>query len=411
MTIPPLVALEIGTSKVTAVVGEVKPDGSLLITGMGREDSKGVRKGEIVDFDTALACVKSVLIRAEENAQVEVGSVLLAVSGGHLQSLVNQGSKMITGKNAEITEADEAEVMDLARAMNLPPDREVIHSIGQHFIIDDDRVVHRAVGMDGSKLALDMLIVHGARSRLHTPVRLVRTIPLELEDLVFGGLCSALAVLTPEQKESGALVIDLGGGTTDYVLYASSKIAAMGSLAVGGDHVTNDIATAFNIQTRQAERVKRESGSAVVDLANKMKTVTVPADMSFEARTFTQGALHTVVNARMDELLQFIARRLQGEKLRQLKAGVILTGGGAKLKGMRELGEKVFRLPCAIGRIQGVSGAVTQVADPEFATVVGLLKFGHKMARQVEPSALAQWWERTVRWMRTTRAVEGHGNE
>jgi cell division protein FtsA len=337
--------------------------------------------------------------------------VLLAVSGGHLQSLVNQGSKMISGKNAEITEADEAEVMDLARAMNLPPDREVIHSIGQHFIIDGDRVVHRAVGMDGSKLALDMLIVHGARSRLHTPVRLVRTIPLELEDQVFGGLCSALAVLTPEQKESGALVIDLGGGTTDYVLYASSKIAAMGSLAVGGDHVTNDIATAFNIQTRQAERVKRESGSAVVDLANKMKTVTVPADMSFEARTFTQGALHTVVNARLDELFQFIARRLHGENLHQLKAGVILTGGGAKLKGMRELGEKVFRLPCAIGRIQGVSGAVTQVADPEFATVVGLLKFGHKMARQVEPSALAQWWERTVRWMRTTRAVEGHGNE
>jgi cell division protein FtsA len=411
MTIPPLVALEIGTSKVAAVVGEVKPDGSLLITGMGREDSKGVRKGEIVDFDTALACVKSVLVRAEENAQVEIGSILLAVSGGHLQSLVNQGSKKITGKNAEITEADEAEVMDLARSFSLPPDREVIHSIGQHFIIDDGRIVHRAVGMEGSRLALDMLIVHGTRNRLHTPVRLVRTIPLELEDLVFGGLCSALAVLTPEQKESGALVIDLGGGTTDYVLYASSKIAAMGSLAVGGDHVTNDIATAFAIQTRQAERVKREQGSAVVDLSGKMKPVTVPADMSFEARTFTQGALQNVVNARMDETFQFILKRLHGENLHQLKAGVILTGGGAKLKGVRELAEKVFRLPCSIGRIQGVSGAVTQVADPEFATVVGLVKFGHKTARQVTASPLSQWWERAVRWVKDTRAVEGHGNE
>jgi cell division protein FtsA len=411
MTIPPLVALEIGTTKVSAVVGEVKPDGSLLITGVGREDSKGVRKGEIVDFDTALACVKSVLFRAEESAQVEIGSVLLAVSGGHLQSLVNQGSKTITGKNTEITDADEAEVMDLARSFNLPPDREMIHSIGQHFIIDDERIVHRAAGLEGAKLALDMLIVHGARSRLHTPVRLVRTIPLELEDLVFSGLCSALAVLSPEQKESGALVVDLGGGTTDYVLYASSKIAAMGSLAIGGDHVTNDIATAFAIQTRQAERVKRDYGASVVDLAGKMKTVSVAADMSFEARQFTQGALHTVINARMDELFQFILKRLHGENLHQLKSGVILTGGGAKLKGVRELAEKVFRLPCSIGRIQGISGAVTQVSDPEFAAVVGLIKFGHKTARQVKPDALTQWWERAVRWVKATRAVEGHGNE
>jgi cell division protein FtsA len=405
MTIPPLVALEIGTTKVTAVVGEVKPDGSLLITGMGREDSKGVRKGEIVDFDTAMACVKSVLIRAEENAQVEVGSVLLAVSGGHLQSFVNQGTKTITSKNSEITEDDEAEVMDLARSHSLPGDREVVHSIGQRFTVDN-RIVHRAAGMEGSHLKLDMLIVHGDRNRLHTPVRLVRTIPLELEDLVFGGLCSALAVLTPEQKDSGALVVDLGGGTTDYVLYSSSKIAAMGSIAVGGDHVTNDIATAFAIQTRQAEKVKRDSGSAIVDVANRMRPVTVPSEMSFEARTFTQGALHSVINARMDETFQFILKRLHQENLHQLKTGVILTGGGAKLRGVRELAEKIFRLPCAIGRMQGVSGAVTQVADPEYATVVGLVKYGHMTARQAAPKTWTKWWDQVVKWVQMTRAVE-----
>lgn len=411
MTIPPLVALEIGTSKVVAVVGEVRPDGSLLITGFGREDSKGVRKSEIVDFDTALACVKSVLIRAEENAQVEIGSVMLAVSGGHLQSLVNQGAKKIVGKTAEITEEDESAVIDLARSINLPPDREVVHSIGQHFIIDDERVVHRAVGMEGARLALDMLIVHGARNRLHTPVRLVKTIPLELEDLVFGGLCSALAVLSPEQKESGALVIDLGGGTTDYALYASSKIAAMGSLAIGGDHVTNDIASAFQIQARQAERIKRDAGSATIDVANRMKAISVPAEVGFEARTLTQGLLHTVINARMEELFLLILKRLHGENLHQLKAGVILTGGGAKLRGVRELAEKVFRLPCAIGKLQGVSGAITQVADPEYAAAVGLLKYGHKTARQVTPGWWQQSWERALRWIRTTRAVEANADE
>ncbi|MFO7536359.1 MAG: cell division protein FtsA [Kiritimatiellia bacterium] len=411
MNIPPLVGIEIGTSKVVAVVGEVKPDGSLLITGMGREDSKGVRKGEIVDFDTVLACVKSVLVRAEENAQVEIGSVLLAFSGGHLQSLVNQGSKKITGPNREITEEDEAEVMSLARSLSLPPDREVVHSIGQHFIIDDERVVHRAAGMEGSRLSLEMLIVHGSRNRLTTPVRLVRTIPVELEDTVFGGLCSALAVLTPEQKEDGVLVIDLGGGTTDYVLYASSKIAAMGALAVGGDHVTNDIASAFAIQTKQAERIKREHGSAVIDVANRMKMVNVPADMSFEARSFATGSLHTVINARIDETFQFILKRLNGENLPQLKAGVVLTGGGAKLRGVREHAEKVFRLPCSIGKLRGVSGAVTQVADPEYATVVGLVKFGHKTARQVSPGFWSQFGERFSKWLRSSRASEAGGDE
>ncbi len=411
MTIPPLVALEIGTSKVAAVVGEVKPDGSLLITGVGREESRGVRKSEIVDFDTALACVKSVLIRAEENAQVEIGSVLLTVSGGHLQSLVNQGAKKIFGKNNEITVEDQSAVIELARSINLPPDREVVHSIGQHFIIDDERVVRRAVGMEGSRLALDMLIMHGVRNRLHTPVRLVKTIPLELEDLVFGGLCAAQAVLSPEQKESGALIIDLGGGTTDYALYASFKIAAVGSIAIGGDHVTNDIASAFSIQTRQAERIKREAGSATIDVANRMRAIPVPAEVGFEARMFTQGALHTVINARMDELFQLILKRLRRENLHQLKAGVILTGGGAKLRGVRELAERVFRLPCAIGKLQGVSGAVTQVADPEYAAAVGLLKYGHKTARQVTPGWWAQCRERIARWFHAARAMETQGHE
>jgi len=411
MTIPPLVALEIGTSKVAAVVGEVKPDGSLLITGLGREESRGVRKSEIMDFDNALSCVKRALIRAEEHAQVEIGSVLLALSGGHLQSLVNQGAQQVTGRNHEITEEDATAVITLAGTINLPPDREVVHAIGQHFIIDDERVVRRAVGLEGARLALDMLIMHGSRNRLHTPARLIRTIPMELEDVVFGGLCSAQAVLSPEQKEDGVLVIDLGGGTTDYALYADRKIAAVGSLAIGGDHVTNDIAAAFSIQTRQAERIKQESGSAVVDVANRMRQIQVPPEVGFEARSFTQGSLHTVIHARLDELFQLILRRVGGEHLRQLKAGVIVTGGGAKLKGVRELAERVFRLPCAMGRIQGVSGAVSQVADPEYATAVGLLMIGHRMARQAAPGWWARWRDRVTQWTRGGRALEAQGHE
>ena len=382
MAIDPIVALEIGTTKVLAIVGEVREDGHAMITGIGETQSAGVRKGEIFDFDNALSCVRLALQAAEENAQVEIRSVHLGISGGHIQSLVNRGTIPVNDPEGEITGKDVSQVMDVARAVNLPADREIMHSICQHFYIDDQEEVVRPEGMEGARLALDMLLLHGVRNRLHNPVRVVRSVPMDVTDIVFSGLCSAMAVLTPEQKESGVLLIDLGGGTTDYVAYAASRLAAAGALGVGGDHVTNDVSLAFGLSTRQAEKLKRESGSATIELPSRLKQIGVAPDGGFEGRTVTLGSLHTVINARMEETLQMVRTRIKPEDLRQMGAGVVVTGGGAHMRGIRELAEKVFRLPCAMGRMHGVSGLASATEGPEYATAVGLVRYGFKTASQ-----------------------------
>ena len=264
MALPPVVGLEIGTSKVIALVGEMREDGHVMITGMGERSSLGVRKGEIVDLENAVACTRGALEDAEESGRVSIRQVLLAVSGGHIQSMVNRGAVPVMDEDGEIMQEDVDQVMDVARAVNLPPEREVLHTICQHFCVDDQERVTRPEGMEGAKLALDMLVLHGVRNLLRNTVKVVRSIPMTVQDVTFSGLCSALAALTPEQKKSGAVVIDLGAGTTDYIAYAGNVVAAAGALGVGGDHVTNDIAVAFSIPLTQAENLKHESASATV---------------------------------------------------------------------------------------------------------------------------------------------------
>jgi cell division protein FtsA len=402
---PPIVALEIGTTKVAVAVGEKQSDGSILVTGFSREESKGVRKGEIIDVDTAQAGVRRALTAAEEGAQVDIERVCLAVSGSHIRSEHHQAAIPITSETGLITEADEVAVTELVKATHFPPDREVLHWIPLHYTIDGERVVPRAAGMEGSRLELRMLIIHGDRKRLHTPAILVRELPLEVESLAFGGLCSALGVLTPEQKKEGVLVVDLGGGTTDYLLYASSTIAHAGSLAIGGDHVTNDISYAFAVSTRSAERLKREHGAALVDMANRLQTLRIPAELGFQERTVALGALQTVIHERMDELFNLIKKRIGDHPRHEIRAGVVLTGGGAKLRHVRELAEKIFRLPCTIGVPTGLDGLTGQLDDPEFATVAGLIKYGDFLARRQEEGFWTRFWRRFASWGR--RAASG----
>ncbi len=402
--LPPIVALEIGTAKVAVAVGEVQSDHSILITGFHREESKGVRKGEIVDVETAQTCVRMALSAAEESAQVDIERVCLAVSGGHIRSDRQTASLPIVREDGLITEEDEEAVRQMAQATSLPSDREVLHWVRQHYTIDEERRVTRAAGMEGSRLSLHMLILHGDRKRLHTPAILVREIPLEVEALAFGGLCSALGVLTAEQKKEGVLVIDLGAGATDYLLYGTSGIADAGSLAVGGDHVTNDIGYAFAVSTRQAERLKREYGSALVDVANRKQAIQIPAELGFQERTITLGMLQTVIHERMDELFRLLLKRIGDYPRHEIRAGIVLTGGGAKLRQARELAEKVFRLPCTIGVPTGLDGLMGQVADPEYATVAGLIKYGFLMARHPPEGFWRRVWRRVTFLGRTVSA-------
>jgi cell division protein FtsA len=247
--------------------------------------------------------------------------------------------------------------------------------------------------MAGGQLSHDMLILHGVRNRLNDAIMVVDKLQVDVHDMACSGLCSALAVLTPEQKRSGAIVLDIGGGTTDYVAYAEGVVAAAGALGVGGDHITNDIGIAFSVPTTQAEGLKLADGSAVVEKSPDPATVSLAAEGGFPGRTINIKSLHTVVHLRCEEILKKVKDRLKEEEvLHHVGAGIVLTGGGAHLKGMTDLAEKVFGLPCTMGKPLNVSGLATATAGPEYATVTGLVQYGFRSGKAAGGSTpLGKW--------------------
>lgn len=394
MAPPIIVALEIGTSQVIALVGELREDGHVMITGMGVHPSKGVRKGEIVDLENSVSCVRSAISAAEESSGNSIRALHLVVAGGQVTSLMNRGSVPVFDPGGEISADDIEQVIDVAKAVNLPNDQELLHTIYQHFCIDDQESVSNPEGMEGAKLAVDLLMVHGPRSLLRNTIKVVQSIPLDVEDVAFGGLCSALAVLTPEQKAAGVIAIDLGGGTTDYVAYSGNALAAAGSLGVGGDHVTNDIGLCFTIPRRQAETIKCESGSAIVESKMEGRRLALPAEVGFQGRSINQQSLQKVINARMTEVFEMIRDRLVEERvLNRIGAGVVLTGGGAHMKGVVQLAEEVFRLPCHVGRPRNVSGLAVATEGPEYAAAIGMVKYAFRTLESHRRSSVGTWFK------------------
>jgi cell division protein FtsA len=378
--VDPVAALEIGTSKIIAMVGEMREDGTVMITGVGERPSSGVRKGEIIDLENATMCAKAALEAAEETSNVSLGQIYVTISGGHIRGLVNRGAVPVRDPEGLVSEDDVDEVMEVARAVSLPADRDIIHTICRHFCIDDQEEVIKPEGMVGAKLSVDMLVLHGVRGLLRNTERVVEQIPMEVQDVVFGGLCSALSVLTIEQKTSGVVVIDLGGGTTDYMAYAGGVVACGGALGVGGDHVTNDIAMAFNIPMARAEKLKKEIGCATIPAVIEPPKISLPAEVGFPGRTINLRSMHTVINARVDEIFSMIKKRLAADNvLPMVGAGIVLTGGGAHLRGVTDLAESVFGVPCFVGSPRGVTGIAVATEGPQYAACCGLVQYGFRV--------------------------------
>lgn len=381
MALAPVVALEIGTSKVRALVGEDREDGYLMITGIGECAARGVRKGEITDFDNALSCVEQVLKTAEEQSKVNINQVHVVVTGSHIQGSISRGTTPILPPDSEITEDDIEAVMESARAISLGPERRVLHSIHQQFFVDDQEGVVNPEGMVGAKLSVSMLIMHGVRNRIMNILRVATSAGVEPAGCAFAGLCSALAVLTPEQKESGCVVIDFGAGTTDYVVYANRCIALAGSIGVGGDHVTNDLAMVLRIPTAPAEKLKVDLGVLPPDIPVPDQPVTIQPSGGFAGRTVRLTDVNAIISARLEETLSVIHDELQRNKLENVMgAGAVLTGGGAYLKNMVNYTACVMGMPCTVGRPRNVSGIATATEGPEYATVVGMLRYGMRSA-------------------------------
>jgi len=372
-----IVGLEIGTSKVCAVVGEMSQDGSLNIIGLGQSRSRGVRKGEIADAPAAEEDVRQAIVEAEQMADVEIRSVYLGVTGGHVRGFNNRGVHHIASADREISEADVQDVIKNAKTINLPAQNHVIHAIRQHFLVDGQDGIGNPVGMLGSRVEVDVHVVHGNLNRLQNAIRIVKGLQLEVEDIVYTGLASSLALLTNEQKELGALVIDFGGGTTEYVLYSNGIIKHTGVLAVGGDHVSNDLAYGLKISLGRAERLKVDYGNALVSEEDKGQTVTIASESGMPVKVVNTEHLRRIMSLRLEEVFMLIGQDLEhAGMLDYLRAGVFLSGGGARIPQVAKLAEQVFQMPVTIGKANTISGLKSALEQPEFATGIGLVKYG-----------------------------------
>jgi cell division protein FtsA len=377
-----IVGLEIGTSKICAIVGEQGDDGALNIVGIGQARSRGVRKGEIADATMAEEDVRNAIVEAEQMADVEIRSVYLGVTGGHIRGFNNRGVHPVVSADREISKDDVSDVVKNAKAINLPQENTIIHAVRQHFLVDGHGGITDPVGMLGARIEVDMHVVHGNTNRLQNAIRLVKGLQLKVDEIVSTGLASSLALLTSEQKELGALVIDIGAGTTNYVVYSDGVIKHTGVLAVGGDHVSNDLGHGLKVPLSRAEKLKIEHGSAFVNPAVAGQSITIVNELGLPLKTVNLEHLQRIMSLRLEEIFQIIVADLESAGLADyLGAGVFLSGGCARVPQIAKLAESVLQLPVSIGQTNSISGLKSALDQPEFVTAIGLAKFGSLKAR------------------------------
>ncbi|MDQ6631106.1 MAG: cell division protein FtsA [Verrucomicrobiota bacterium] len=385
----PLVGLEIGTSKICAVVGEINSAGALNIIGVGQSRSRGVRKGEIVDFAKTGEDVRNAIVEAEQMANIEIRSVYLGVTGSHIRGFNNRGVHPVVSADREITEDDVHDVIKNARTINLPAENYIIQTIRQHFLVDGQEGISDPVGMLGARVEVDVHVIHGNSNRLKNPMRVVQGLQLEVETVVFNGMASALALLSNEQKELGALVIDIGGGTTEYAVSSDGIIKHTGVLAVGGDHITHDLALGLKVPLGRAEQLKIESGSALLDEAAKGQTISIPNELGLPAKVVNLQHLQRIMSLRLEEIFQLIEKDLAREGLLDyLRAGIFICGGGARILRIQNLAEKIFNISAHLGKTNSINGLKSALDQPEFATAIGLVKFGSIQQKRKGSSGL-----------------------
>ena len=392
-----LVGLEIGTSKICVVAGEITAANALNIIGLGQARSRGVRKGEIADAALASEDVRNAIVEAEQMANVEIRSVYLGVTGNHVRGFNNHGVHQIVSAEREITDEDAQDVIRNAKTINVPADHTVIHAIRQLFQVDAQFGLQNPVGMYGTKVEVDVHVVHGRVNRLKNSVAVVRGLGLEVDEVVFTGLASALALLSNEQKELGSLVIDLGAGATNYVVAHNGIIKHTGVLAVGGDHTSNDLAYGLKVPLGRAEQLKIERGGAAVDDSVKGQTISFDGGLGLPPKIINLEHLRRIMALRLEETFELIEAELSGlGLLDRLRAGVFLCGGGARIPGIQAMAEQIFQMPSFLGKTNSISSLKSALDQPEFAAAIGLVKFGSLQQKRKPPSGLAGGIKKTL---------------
>jgi cell division protein FtsA len=369
------VGLEIGTSKTCVVVGEVKADSAVKILGIGVTKTAGVRKGEIYDFAQVRACLRDALAKAEDASDVEIGSVFLAVTGAHIQGVNHRGTFRLPDGEPTVSAEHVEEARSIARDVHIPQDHVYLHPIIRNYILDGLEHSSSPVGLFGKTVEADFHVVHGIGNRIQNSIKLVREIPLEVDDIVFSPIATAQMALDREQRERGALVIDIGGGTTDYALYLNGAITASGCIPVGGDHVTNDIHLVTGLPFSKAERLKIKEGDASADPVRSVGTAKLTDERGFLDVEVERRMLNDIIRQRLEETLKLVRARLPEGSVEAIGAGIFLTGGTSLMRGFSELAFDVFGRDIYRPEPPEISGVQASFKDPHYATAIGLIRY------------------------------------
>lgn len=383
-----IAALDIGTTKIGVIIAEIFEDEpSPKIIGVGNSPSHGLKKGVVVNIEKTVQSINEAVEQAENMAGVEIDSVVVGIAGDHIRSINGRGVVAVSGSDNEITENDIRRVIDAAKAVVLPIDREIIHILPQEFIVDEQRGIPDPMGMSGVRLEAEVHIVTGAVTSAQNIYRCVNRAGLNVLDLVLQPLASSYSVLSDDEKELGVAVLDLGGGTTDIAMFFEGCIRHTGIVALGGGAVTNDLALCLRTPVDQAELVKIRSGAALHTVIDSNETVDIPGVGGRAARKVSRGLLVDIIQPRMEEIFRLAANEMKKSEFANLMtAGIVLTGGGSLLKGLNELAEEVFDMPVKLGFPTGFSGLVDLAKSPIYATAVGLIL--HYLNKQDEYSML-----------------------
>jgi cell division protein FtsA len=368
-----IVGLDIGTSKVVAVVAEMQPDGRYEVVGLGQHESRGLKKGVVVNIETTVASIQRALEEAELMADCKIRNVYTGIAGSHIRSFNSIG--MVAIKDKEVTDADVARVIETAKAVNIPTDQQILHVLAQEFIIDGQEDIREPIGMSGVRLDVKVHIVTGAVSAAQNIIKCVRRCGLEVQDLILQPLASSSAVLTDDEKELGVALVDIGGGTTDIAIFTGGSIRHTAVIPIAGDQITNDVAMALRTPTPDAEDIKLRYGIAKQVLADPDDKIEVPGIGDRGPRSLSRQALAAVIEPRVEELFSLVQQVIRESGYEELlSSGVVITGGTSMLRGMAELGEDIFLKPVRIG-VPGYSGGLADVVrTPRYATVLGLLE-------------------------------------
>ncbi len=369
-----IVGLDVGTTKICAVVGEVSGK-EVNIIGIGTHPSIGLRKGVVVNIESTVESIKKAIEEAELMADCEISSVYVGIAGGHITGFNSRG--IVAIKGSEITQQDVERVIDAARAVAIPMDREVIHVLPQEFIVDDQAGIQNPVSMAGVRLEAKIHIVTGAVTSAHNIVKCANRSGLDVCDIVLESLASGEAVLTDEEKELGTALLDLGGGTTDLAIFSGKNIKHTFVLALGGNNLTNDIAVGLRAPLGEAEKIKKKYGTCLARNINSDETIEVPGMGGREPRKLPRQILGEILEPRVEEIFTFINREIYRAGMENIiPSGVVLTGGSALLDGGAEIAESIFNLPTREGKPLGIKGLVDVVNNPMYATGVGLVLYG-----------------------------------